>query len=76
MLANELQALRSHLRTLATPEADLELGVLAKAEEAAKEGNGPKVLKILKGAGAWLAEGARDLGVAIAAEAISKAQGH
>lgn len=74
-LAKELATLRQHLKSSATTaDADIQIGTLALAEQAATEGDGSKALSILKSAAAWVLEGARDLGVSIAAEAIVRAQ--
>lgn len=75
-LAKELSSLRTTLRKRATaPEHDIAIGQVAAAEQAAKDGNGLKVLQHLKEAGKWTFECARDIGVDIASEIIKKSMG-
>jgi hypothetical protein len=76
-LAAELATLREHLRTAATePEHDAAIGVLAEAEMAAKQNDGPaaleriSVLKRLGNAGKWALDAATSIGTAVAAAAI------
>ena len=74
-LAKELATLRTHIRTTNdSVDADIELGRLAEAEQAASQGDGPKALSALKSVGKWVLDTARDIGVAIVASAITRAQ--
>ena len=57
------------------PEHDVAIGDIAKAEKAAKEGDGPKVLEYLKAAGKWALDIAIKVGSSVASAAITKAIG-
>jgi uncharacterized protein YjbI with pentapeptide repeats len=75
-LAAELSTLRRHLRQEAVePEHDVAVGVVANAEVAAKEGNGPKALEWLGKAGKWTLDNAVKIGVGVATAAIKTALG-
>ena len=81
-LADELAALRRHLREHATePEQDAAIGALAEAEMAAREGDGPRVLehisilKRLGGAGKWALGAATTIGTTVAAAALNAGLG-
>jgi len=72
-LHNELSVLRNELKNqAATPEQDIVVGSIAEAELAAKEGNGPQVMKHLARAGKWAIEVAETIGTRVAAEVIAK----
>lgn len=75
-LATQLAALRAELRkTAASREDDAQLGVLAEAEAEAANGNGARVLEILKGLGKNALETARQIGVEIVVKLILAAHG-
>jgi hypothetical protein len=75
-LVEELAVLRKYLRdTSDGPEADIEIGSLASAEIAAKEGDSATVLKALKMVGQKALKTASQLGLGVAANAISAALG-
>jgi hypothetical protein len=73
VLADELARLKnSQQKTATTPEQREALTHIASAEAAAKENDGPKTLAFLSKAGSWALETAKDIGVKLAVEAISK----
>jgi uncharacterized protein YjbI with pentapeptide repeats len=75
-LAAQLATLRQHLRQEAVePEHDAAIGVVASAEMAAKEGNGPKTFEFLSKAGQWTLDNAAKIGVGIATAALKTALG-
>jgi uncharacterized protein YjbI with pentapeptide repeats len=75
-LAEQLSELRQALKGEAkTIEQDTAVGEIAHAEAAAKNGDGPGVLKHLKKAGKWTFDVARDIGTDVAAEVIKKSIG-
>ena len=75
-LAQELALLRSSLHECAkSVDDDLALSDLARAEIAAKQQDGPRVMAHLAQAGRWALQVAKDIGVEVAAKAISKAMG-
>ena len=72
-LASELSRLRAEGRKEATePEHDIAISEIAKAEQAAKEGQGSTVMEHLKAAGKWGLDLATKLGTSVALEAIKK----
>ncbi len=75
-LSCELQRLRQALAPKAQePEHCVAIGALASAELAAKEGNASNVRKALSGigsAGRWVLDGAKEIGVQIAAEVVKR----
>ena len=74
ILAKELEALRQSLRQEAVePEHDVAIGVIANAEMAAKEGNGPKTLEWLSKADKWTLDNTTKIGVGIASAALKTA---
>jgi hypothetical protein len=75
-LAAELSRLRAEARKEATePEHDIAISEIAKAEQAAKEGQSSKVMEHLKAAGKWALDVATKLGTSVALEAIKKSTG-
>jgi len=75
-LADELKALRGHLRQSAdTLQQDEAVAEVSKAQAAAVEGDGPGVMRHLKQAGKWALDGATAIGTAVAAAAIKAAIG-
>jgi hypothetical protein len=75
-LATQLATLRQHLRQEAVePEHDAAIGVIANAEMAAKEGNGPKTFEFLSKAGQWTLDNAAKIGVGVATAALKTALG-
>lgn len=75
-LASELSRLRAEARKEATePEHDIAVSEIAKAEQAAKEGQGSKVMEHLKSAGKWALDVATKIGTSVALEAIKKSTG-
>ena len=75
-LAMQLATLRQHLRKeAAEPEHDVAISAIAKAEMAAKEGNGPKTFEWLSKAGKWTLDNAAKIGVGIATAALKTALG-
>jgi small GTP-binding protein len=76
-LAQELQALRKQMRSQSdnSLEADVAAGEIAKAEKAAKEGDGPRVIKHLKAAGRWAFDFATSVGSSLVAEVMKKYTG-
>lgn len=78
-LAEQLSKLRAEMKregsSVSSPEADAEMGAIAKAEVAAKKGDGSRVMQALKEAGLWALKTAERLGLALAEEALKKALG-
>lgn len=75
-LADELEELRSKMRQEdATAEQDLAVGEVAKAQIAAKSGNGAKALEHLKAAGNKALSCAEKIGVPVAIAAIKASLG-
>jgi hypothetical protein len=75
-LAKELSLLRAALLKEATEfEHEETISAIVSAEDAAKMGNGAKVLEALKHTGKWALDTATKIGVSVAAEAIKKASG-
>jgi phosphoenolpyruvate carboxylase len=75
-LATELAQLRTALRRKAeTVEEDRAVVAVAEAESEAKNGNGPAVFQKLAVAGNWVLGVAKDIGVKMATEALTKAVG-
>ncbi|MER6471076.1 hypothetical protein [Streptomyces collinus] len=73
-LASELELLRAAMRREAiTPDHDLAVGYVAQAQVEAEGGNGPGALEFLKKAGQWALGLAKQIGVHVAALAISHA---
>jgi hypothetical protein len=71
VLAKELSILRDAMkRESSVPEHDEAVGEIAKAERAAKDGNGPKALEKLSAAGKWAFDVATKIGTTVAAAAI------
>lgn len=72
-LASELEQLRQMLRQKAqTVEEDKAVASVAEAASEARNGNGPAVLQKLANAGTWVLGVAKEIGVKIATEALSK----
>lgn len=72
-LANDLSRLRQEMKKEAIePEQDIAVSEIAKAEQAAKSGDGPKALQHLKSAGKWAFDVATKIGTSLAVEAIKK----
>jgi hypothetical protein len=73
-LADELSELRKAMRGCAE-EADHDeaIGAIASAEKAARQQDGATVMARLKEAGSWALDVAKDVGKAVAAEAIKAA---
>lgn len=75
-LAAELSRLRAEMKLEAkTPEQDLAVAEVARAELAAENGDGPGALEHLAGAGKWALGIATTIGTAVAAAAIKAAMG-
>jgi hypothetical protein len=75
-LATELARLRSEARKDATePEHDIAVSDIAKAEQAAKEGQTSVVVQHLKSAGTWALDVATRIGTSVAVEAIKRSMG-
>jgi hypothetical protein len=75
-LATELARLRSEARKDATePEHDIAVSDIAKAEQAAKEGQTSVVVQHLKSAGTWALDVATKIGTSVAVEAIKRSMG-
>jgi hypothetical protein len=74
-LAEELTRLRAAMKqeTEGTREQDKAIVVVADAEEAAINGDGPTTLQHLKAAGKWALGIAEKIGVTVATEAIKRA---
>lgn len=72
-LGEELARLRQAMKKEAVePEQDIAISEIAKAEQAAKSGNGPKVLEHLKSAGKWALDVATKIGTSLTVEVIKK----
>jgi hypothetical protein len=72
-LATELSRLRAEARKDAVePDHDIAVSELAKAEQAAKEGQASAVMQHLKSAGSWALDVATKIGTSVAVEAIKK----
>jgi hypothetical protein len=72
-LAAELEQLRITLRQKAkTVEEDKAVASVGEAESEARNGNGPGVLQKLATAGTWVLGIAKEIGVKIATEALTK----
>ena len=76
-LTGELNTLRANIRSSATgtPEEDLALAEIARAEVLAKDGNGPGMLEHLAQAGKWALDVAEKVGLPIAVKALEAALG-
>lgn len=75
-LADELSQLRRAMKQEAEePVTDVAISDVAKAELAAKEGDGPTAIKHLKSAGKFALDVATKIGVSVAAKAITEAIG-
>ncbi|UCG54786.1 MAG: hypothetical protein JSV32_00785, partial [Dehalococcoidia bacterium] len=76
-LAEELQALRKQIRSQSDDSlvADVAAGEIAKAEKAAKEGDGPSAIEHLKAAGKWAFDFATSVGSSLVAEVMKKYMG-
>ena len=74
-LAEELGRLRNTMKGegAGTREQDKAIGVVADAEEAAANGDGPAALQYLKSAGEWTLGVAEKIGVPLAVEALKRA---
>ena len=74
-LAEELARLHAAMKreTAGTAEQDEAIDAVAAAEDAARQGDGPTVLRHLKAAGKWALGAAEQIGVTIATEAIKRA---
>lgn len=72
-LSEELVTLRKKQKEEAheKDEYDAQIGAIASAQEAAKEGNGQDVMKFLKVAGKWALDTATKIGTDVAAKAIN-----
>lgn len=80
VLAGELRLIRLHLGTLACPEdeqarVNREVDLLQQAEVAAQRGNAEGVRKVLRQVGGATLSSARELGVDVAAAAITRQMG-
>jgi hypothetical protein len=72
-LAAELSRLRAEARKDAVePEHDMAVSDIAKAEQAAKEGQPSAVVQHLKSAGSWALDVATKIGTSVAVEAIKR----
>jgi hypothetical protein len=75
-LAQELGKLKAQLKTDAEDAEQFEAAAsVAKAEDAAKKNDGPKVFEYLKTAGTWALETATKIGSTVAVEALKKSLG-
>lgn len=76
-LAAELQKVRAEARARAsgTPQEDVALAELAKAEVAAEQGDGPTAFAHLARAGRWALSVAQAIGVPVAVRALESAIG-
>lgn len=76
-LADQLARLRTEMRTASggTPEEDVAIAELAQAEVAAKKGDGPSVMAHLAQVGKFALDVAKQIGIEIAARAISASMG-
>ena len=75
-LADDLTRLRSEIRATAeSVDEDVALSDLARAEVAAREGDGPRVMAHLAQAGRWALTVAKEIGAELAAKAIERSLG-
>jgi hypothetical protein len=75
-LADELERLRANLRANATtPEEDQVVAEIGQAERAARDGDGPVVIRHLRGVGKWALGAATSIGAGVAVTAIKAATG-
>jgi|ERR1022692_303353 hypothetical protein len=75
-LVNDLMNMQIALRANTdNPENDVVLSNLARAELAARDGNGTSAMAHLARAGKWALQVARDIGAEVAAKAIQKSLG-
>lgn len=75
-LADELSILRLAMKEKSTqPDHDIAIGEVSYAENAAREGDGPKSLEHLKKAGSWAFDIATKIGVTVAATALKLSLG-
>lgn len=75
-LADELTRLRAEIRlTAKTVDEDVALSDLGRAEVAAREGDGPRVMAHLAQAGRWVLAVAKEVGTELAAKAIERSLG-
>ena len=75
-IADGLAELRTDLLKLAgTPERDIEIGNIAAAEHAARQGDEKGMYASLKKAGSWVVDVATKVGIGVATEAIKRAVG-
>jgi hypothetical protein len=75
-LANELALLRQEMKKEAIEsEQDIAVSEVAKAEQAAKSGDGSKTLQHLRSAGKWALDTATKIGTSLAVEVIKKSMG-
>ena len=77
VLANELELVRKKMASQAgdSVEAAVAGGEIAKAEIAAKQDDGPRVMRHLKSAGKWALDFATSVGSSLVAEVIKKSMG-
>jgi len=76
LLAAQLGQLQEALRVAAKePDQHMSIRAVAAAEQAAKQGDGPKALDYLKKAGSWVLDVASKIGVNVASSAIKAALG-
>ena len=76
LLANDLNQLKARIEEVAkTPESEAARQQISSAEEAARQGNGPKMLSALRGAGRMFMDFAIATGSGLAVEVIKKANG-
>lgn len=72
-LAEELATLRRAMKQEALDaEQDIAVSEVAKAEQSAKIGNGPKTIEHLRSAGKWALDVATKIGTSLAVEVIKK----
>jgi AbiTii-like protein len=72
-LAADLSRLRQEMmKDAVEPEQAIAVGEVARAEQAAKSGDGPNALMYLKAAGKWASDKAIEIGAKVAAEFITK----
>jgi hypothetical protein len=75
-LANELSRLRQEMKKEAVaPDNDIAVSDVAKAEQAAKVGDGSKVIEHLRSAGSWALEVGTKVGTELAVKVIKAAIG-
>lgn len=76
VLADEFSKLRNEMQNKATSiEQEISIDEVANAEQAARDGDGPKMLGHLKKAGKWALECAKEIGTDFAAAVIKKSLG-